>query len=198
MRGYVSVDIETTGIHQDSEILQISAVYDDLVTEVAELRMIDLPVKHEVLGYCEPYAIGMNADLFKKMMNKDFISYNPETSVKNFIHFLLECQETMGLDEKGKPRKVILAGKNVSSFDIPKLRNFIKKHGRGSGLEEFDRIIHYKTLDVGSLYFDIFRDNVSLSEINKLTKRAAVSHNALEDALDVVYAVRHKLEITNV
>jgi len=38
---------------------------------------------------------------------------------------------------------------------------------------------------------------VSLSKINELTGRKEVSHNALDDAFDVVYAVRHKLGVSN-
>ena len=41
----------------------------------------------------------------------------------------------------------------------------------------------------------MIQDNVSLSKINELTGRNEVSHNAMDDALDVVYAVRHKLGI---
>lgn len=188
MQGYVSIDIETTGIDDKSHILQISAVYDDLKSPISQLKTIDLPIKYKVLTHCEPYAMGMNADLLKKMMSKDFKTYTPTEATTELLNFLESVRE---LNDKGNKRKVVLAGKNVASFDIPKLRNFLT----GESVNTFDNIIHYKTLDVGSLYFDVFKENVSLSEINKLTNRAAVSHNALDDAFDVVYAVRHKLGI---
>lgn len=194
MRGYVSIDIETTGIDDKSHILQISAVYDDLKSPISELKKIDLPIKWDVLTHCEPYAMGMNAKLLQNMMDKDFRTYTPFDAADALIGFLLDVQET---DEKGRKQKIILSGKNVASFDIPKLKKFLSEVGGFYGSDQFNKLIHYKTLDVGSLYYDVFKDNVSLSEINKLTNRAVVSHNALDDAFDVVYAVRHKLGVNN-
>lgn len=206
MRGYVSIDIETTGIDEKSQILQISAVYDDLKSPISELRTIDLPIKWDVMTHCEPYAMGMNADLLKKMMNKDFETFSPKSAGLSLIEFLTKCYHSEnGFDgvngigdfyrkeKEGKTKKLVLAGKNVASFDIPKLKAFLKTE---TYIEEhFNNLIHYKTLDVGSLYYDVFKDNVSLSKINELTNRPSVSHNALDDALDVVYAVRHKLGV---
>lgn len=186
MRGYVSIDIETTGIDDKSHILQISAVYDDLKSPISELRTIDLPIKWDVMTHCEPYAMGMNAKLMEKMMSRDFKTYTAKEAVEILLKFLGEVK----IDEGNK--NVVLAGKNVASFDIPKIQRMLKDTDY---LPHFNSLVHYKTLDVGSLYYDVFKDNVSLSKINELTNRPPVSHNALDDALDVVYAVRHKLGI---
>jgi len=191
MNGYISVDIETTGIADESHILQISAVYDDLKSPISELLTFDVAVKYDVMTHCEPYAMGMNAKLLEKLMNKDY-GLNPRFAAVSFISFLNKVHEKIGHeDEKGRPTKLVFAGKNVASFDIPKIRRFLPNNEQAA----FDKIIHYKTLDVGSLYYDVFKDNVSLSKINELTNRPPVSHNALDDAFDVVYAVRHKLGI---
>ena len=190
MRPYVSIDIETTGIADASHILQISAVFDDLKTPISELKRIDIPIMWDKITYSEPYALGMNADLFKNMMNKDFKSYSPKMAKYELLDFLRAVQEEIGVDDKGRVHKIIVAGKNVASFDIPKLTKFM-----GYDSDTFSNLIHYKTLDVGSLFYDTFGDNVSLSKINSLTNRPPVSHNALEDALDVVYAVRYKLGV---
>lgn len=87
MRGYVSIDIETTGIDDKSHILQISAVYDDLKSPVEALKRIDIPIKHKVLTHCEPYAMGMNADLLKKMMDKNFETYDPTNAARTLFSF---------------------------------------------------------------------------------------------------------------
>jgi hypothetical protein len=166
------------------------------VSKIADLPKIDMPIKHEVIEYSEPYALGMNADLLKKMMDKKFVTSTPKEALNNLLAFMLSVQAKMGLDSRGNPSKIIFAGKNVASFDIPKLRNMFTIYNYEM-LDTFDKLTHYKTLDVGSLYFDTFKDNVSLSEINKLTGRNQVSHNALDDAFDVVYAVRHKLGVSN-
>lgn len=190
MRPYISIDIETTGIDDRSEILQISGVIDN----GTEFQEFDFPIKHESIDYSEPYALGMNAELLKKMMNKDFKTFTPNDACYELVD-IMRTTSSKYRDEKGKPSKILFAGKNVASFDIPKLRKFIAKHAPHTGLlKEFDTLCHYKTLDVGSLYFDVFGDNVSLTKINELTGRKEVSHNALDDAFDVVYAVRYKLK----
>lgn len=197
MRPYLSIDIETTGIDDRSEILQISGVIDDLSSAIGKLKTFDLPIKHESIEYSEPYALGMNADLFKKMMDKDFVTYSPIEAIDALVDNMAMMQEAYK-DEKGKKQKIIFSGKNVANFDLPKIRNFIIKHDTNRVyLKNFDNMVHYKTLDVGSLYYDVFKDNVSLSKINELTGRKAVSHNALYDAFDVVFAVRHKLGVSN-
>ena len=191
-RTYVSIDIETTGIAEESYILQIAAVADDLKSPISNLKTLDMPIKYNKITYAEPYALGMNATLLANMMQKDFKTFEPERALDCLVCFLEEVQTSIGLDKRGNKSKVILAGKNVASFDIPKLRTMIAKYSPEL-MSRFDSVVHYKTLDVGSLYFDIFKYNPSLSEINKLTGRNQVSHNALDDALDVVYAVRYKL-----
>ncbi len=193
-RNYISLDIETTGIDERSHLLEISLVRDDLKSPIDDLKRIYLPIKHEIITYSEPYALGMNAELLKKMMNKDFKTYTPNEAITEIINFMITVNKE-DIDEKGKNRKIIFAGKNVASFDIPKVRAFIAQHGSTSDVKLFDSLCHYKTLDVGSLYFDTFKDNVSLSEINKLTGRKEVSHNSMDDALDVVHAVRYKLQV---
>lgn len=195
-RTYISIDIETTGIDDRSSILQISAVADDLASPIKQLEFIDMPIKHQSIPYSEPYALGMNAELLKKMMDRKFTTFTPKDALSNLVSFMSGVQKKSAQDKYGKYPRVILAGKNVASFDIPKLRKmFMDFNPEQLGM--FDELVHYKTLDVGSLYFDVFKDNVSLSEINKLTGRNQVSHNALDDAFDVVYAVRHKLGVSN-
>jgi len=193
---YLSIDIETTGISDNAQILQISAVFDDLKSPLGSLKTIDLPIKYDVLNNAEPYAIGMNAELFKKMMDKNFKVFTPSQAGFELVTFIRDCRASLPLDWTGHDtQKLVFAGKNVASFDIPKLKTFLSGITRESYISSFNRDVHYKTLDVGSLFFDTFGENVSLSEINKLTGRAAVTHNALDDAFDVVHAIRHKLGI---
>lgn len=193
MKPYTSIDIETTGIDDRSYILQIAAVTDDnLNSKPEDLPSIDIVIKYDSIEYSEPYALGMNAELFKKMMKKDFPTVTPQQAVIDLLSFMRESSH-VDMDDRNPAAKVIFAGKNVASFDIPKLRKFVNTYGKSSDLATFDQLCHYKTLDVGSIYFDEFEQNASLSKINELTGRNQVSHNALDDALDVVYAIRHKL-----
>lgn len=185
---YFSVDIETTGLADKSEMLQISVVYDN-GGPIDNLLKIDLPIKHEYIEYCEPYAMGLNADLLKKMMSKDFKTYTPKEAIEQFLSFV----ENNSKNDKGEFERATFAGKNVGQFDLPKLKSFVAKHGMYNDKCRFERLATHRVLDVGSIYFDVFGKNASLSEINSFIGRNEVSHNALEDALDVVYAIRHKL-----
>jgi len=94
MRPYLSIDIETTGIDDRSEILQISVVLDDLVSSVSTLNTLDIPIKHKSIDYSEPYALGMNAELLKKMMNKDFKTYTAHNAAWCLVSFMEEMYDT--------------------------------------------------------------------------------------------------------
>lgn len=80
-------------------------------------------------------------------------------------------------------RRVTIAGKNAAGFDIP----ILKANG-------FDvSMFSHKVLDPGSLYFPDYGYPPSLTEINMKLGRRAVTHDALDDAFDVVAAIRAKL-----
>ena len=89
MRPYVSIDIETTGISDESHILQIAAVYDDLVSPIDELKTFNVAIKYDVMTHCEPYAMGINAELLRKLMDKNF-GVTPNRATTDFMGFLDE------------------------------------------------------------------------------------------------------------
>jgi oligoribonuclease (3'-5' exoribonuclease) len=196
-RPYVSTDIETTGLGESAELLQIGAVLDDGVTPINELPTIDLKIRYKKFDYAEPFALMLNAGLIKEMTDKEtkdqFIP--PEEAALKLVDFMHQAQELSAVfDEQNDLRmkgKVICAGKNYASFDDPKIRAFFQKYAP-KYYNEYDHIMSYKTLDVGSMYYLDFGYNPSLSQINELTGRTKVTHKALDDAFDVVYAVRHK------
>lgn len=189
-RPYVSVDIETVGLNIKSSIIEIAAIFDDLKSPVNELKTFHVVIKHEVLEGCENYALGMNAELFKKMMDKNFNTSTPVEAAANFLAFLSDCQIQAGRDSKGVYPSLLLAGKNVANFDIPRLEKLFLENSRFSE-ESIKKLLGHRSLDVGSLYYPTLGDNVSLSKINELTGRKQVSHQAMDDAMDVVYAVRN-------
>ena len=188
MKPYISLDIETTGLDPRSQIIQIAMIYDDLETPVNELATFNQKIYYDSFSYSEPYALMMNAKLIQEMSNgysKLGLDWTHSAYLnENVLSFMQRFT-------KDNTEKIVFAGKNVASFDIPMLRQSMSEHH----LKIFNKICHYKTIDVGSLYFDVFKENVNLSKINELTGRKEVSHDALDDAMDVVYAIRHKLGI---
>ena len=83
----------------------------------------------------------------------------------------------------GQP-KLVVAGKNVAGFDLPFLKQF-----------PFMPKFHHRVIDPGMMYFDPRNDNVppDLKECKKRAKLPEhVSHEALDDAWDVIQLVREK------
>lgn len=86
------------------------------------------------------------------------------------------------------PAHIYVAGKNFASFDKP----FLSK------LPQFDDLIkiHHRMIDPGSMFVNMKEDDniPSLSECKKRAglKNINVSHNALEDAWDVIQVLRTK------
>jgi oligoribonuclease (3'-5' exoribonuclease) len=196
-RPYVSVDIETTGLSDESEVLQIAGVIDDGISDIKDLTTIDLKIKYNKFNHSEPFALMLNAGLIKDMTNRDLSEQflKPEDAANHFLGFLGQAkiltEEYDSLNDIRMRGKIICAGKNYASFDDPKLRLFLERYAPAQG-KTYDQIVSYKTLDVGSMYYLDFGYNPSLSQINEITGRKEVSHDAIDDALDVVYAVRHK------
>lgn len=202
IRPYVSIDIETTGISMDCEVLQISAVYDDFVTPIEELQTLDIKMYYKkFVG--EPVAIQMNQKLLNDMAESrksdagQITFMNPAHALTVLLPWLnrrhQECLKFDKEQENNQNGRLIIAGKNAASFDIPRIKQFIAKYGTPKESKLFERITSYKVLDPGSMYFSDYGYMPSLTEINKKIGREAVTHNALDDAFDVVYAVRNKL-----
>lgn len=195
-RPYLSVDLETTGISDDCEVIQIAAVLDEPGVEIDKLKKYNQKIKYKSF-HSEPIAMKINQKLINEMASREpedqALFKHPWEAAGEFLQFLKTSSEIIKKwDDNNDCRmrgKIILAGKNVSGFDSPKLSRFFDKYTKK--LEDFEKLISYKTLDPGSMYYPVFGYNASLSAINELTGRKEVSHDALDDALDVVYAVRH-------
>lgn len=199
-RPYVSIDLETTGISHKSHILELGAVFEDWESPVSELKRIRLPFKWEVFTYAEPYALAMNAKLIQDIAYKKIQSYSPGEAAKMFAVFLNECHEKiLKFDEKYNLTNVLkgkiqFAGKNVAGFDIPKIEAWLADF-------EYYRSTYHKTkmhrvIDVGALYMQDFGYVPNLDQINAIShpERTEVAHTAIEDAIDVILAIRKKFE----
>ena len=206
IRPYISLDIETTGLGPRAELLQIAAVEDDGITPIEKLDTINFIILKKSYNYGEPYALGMNAWIFeeikKHLERKEteipVVPFN--VAMQKFSELIVSCSKLAvmyDVEEGINPdpdvrcnRKIQLAGKNVGSFDRLKIDFECEQN-------EFTlpNMLQHRTIDVGGLYYQDFGFNPSLDEINKLNGRDAVSHDALDDAFDVVHAIRQKLPI---
>lgn len=173
---YVSIDIETTGVDLDrSHVLQIAAVYDN-GKDIEELPKFDQKIHWKEIGYLNPWSFKNNILLLDECLdensNKETCSIS-EAQVR-FDKWLSDVQPE---------GKLTAAGKNIGTFDFPILKNNVNGFRLGRFLHRF--------LDPGCMFTHYFDHIPNLSEINKVTGRMPVSHDALDDALDVVYAIRY-------
>ena len=189
LKSYVALDIETTGLEDGSQVLQIAMIFDDWKKPVKELEARSFLVDNsdEIFnGKLEAFALAMNSWIFDAISDKkeksNFIIHKTPAARAEFRKFLLECFDK--LDGKS----LTFAGKNIGEFDLKHLRinGFFEGFSNG--------IISHRNIDIGALYLPDFGYVPTQGEINKLTGRKAVSHDALDDATDVVCAIRHKLK----
>jgi DNA polymerase III epsilon subunit-like protein len=190
---YVALDLETTGLDHNSDILEIGAVFDD-GSPLENLDKFHVVIKYEKYKHAEPYAVMMNRDIIKESVDVGG-EYNlniatPHIAFIRLNSWLSKIRESLTLEGE-KLERLYIAGKNVAGFDIPVL----KKNSVHYLNSDISRHFTHRTIDVGSLYFDVFGENVTLGKINELTGRAEnVSHRALDDALDIVHAIRYKMK----
>ncbi len=171
---YLSIDIETTGLdRQRSHVLQLAAVYDN-GKDLEDLPTFDRVIKWPVISHAEEYAMNLNKKLLERAFKKQGI-VSIEQARSEFV---------LWLDEVQPNGRFTPAGKNIQDFDMPILRNPVN-------MFSCRRFLH-RALDPGSMYAEDFDHVPDLGEINRLTGRSAVSHNALDDAWDIVYAIRKK------
>jgi oligoribonuclease (3'-5' exoribonuclease) len=174
---YVSLDIETTGLdRQKSHVLQLAAVYDN-GRRLEDLPSFNVVIKWPVITHAEEYAMNMNRELLERAFkNKGVVSINQAR--EEFSRWL----------DKVQPHgKLTAAGKNAQGFDLPILKNPVNQF-------DLRRFLH-RVLDPGSMFADEFNHVPNQDEINLLTGRKEVSHDALDDCWDVVHAIRYKWRV---
>lgn len=194
---YVSIDIETTGLDPNKcQVLQIGAVIEDTtnVMELGQLPKFSCIVEHQSYQG-EPVALAMNANILKKLGDLERASKEERADLRKQYNILpvglVAKQFNMWLVANGfNPTtdgavKINAAGKNFASFDKLFLQNL---PSWGSHIQMRQRII-----DPAILFMDWQTDD-TLPNLNQCLKRSGfsneVSHDALDDALDVVKVIR--------
>lgn len=206
---YVSIDIETTGLNiANCDVLEFAAIIDDLANPKP---LEELPKFHAYIAKRsykgEPHALSMHANILKKiglldfkLLDKEGI-YISETNERYMtieqlpqsFKYFLEANLPNSLISYNKDtsfssiKKLNVAGKNVSNFDIPFLQDKIKNwHGVS---------FSSRCIDPAILYYQ--PGDLNLPDTKTCMERAGiegeVAHTALEDALVVVQLLRNKI-----
>ena len=205
---YCSLDLETMGLapQQPDRILQIALVMED--TSRREISVEDLPCwsgivipTGEVSG--QMTALAMNSWIFvaiemykTKMKISDFknryrelgiptetidrgeVAYSSTSKIGTLPEIVAEAN--LWIDKHfGTRNHINIAGKNVAGFDMP----FLPK--------ELTYRFRHRCIDPGSVFVDWSKDRLPSSEdIAKKLNIQSVTHNALDDARDVVRWLR--------
>ncbi len=203
---YVSIDIETSGLDPVlHKTLSIGAIIEDTSKKLSweEVPKFNaVIIQNEIVG--SPRALTMNQKIIEQIgiylegtqnervdlaMSARCDFYEKEEVVKEFYKFL--CKNGFGEGEvpvigsNTKPISINVAGKNFGTFD----KLFLQQ------LPWWQKIIRtrQRVLDPAILYCDWANDE-SLPNLSKCKDRAGlydiVTHNALEDAWDVVEVLR--------
>jgi hypothetical protein len=209
---YTSIDIETSGLDSEKhKVLSIGAIIED--TE-KKLPYEDCPkfnaivLQNEITG--SPRALTMNKEIIamigeylegtnetRHLMNthSDYSFYEKDEVVKKFYEFLWvngygdavpnQLLVTSKIDSNSKPITLNVAGKNFGTFD----KLFLQE------LPWWQKLIRtrQRVLDPAILMVD-WKNDKSLPNLTTCKERAdiqgVVTHNALEDAWDVIEVLR--------
>lgn len=174
---YVSIDIETTSlIPRPDHVLQVAMIRED--TELADITPVeDLPtfscfVSHEEIKG-QAYALQMNAWILKILAGVETEKVPRRIIPKD----AWEERAEIWLSSYCGDSPVVAAGKNVAGFDM----QFFTP--------EFRKRFAHRTIDVGSVFIDWAKAKpLSLGDIIG----HSISHDAVDDARDVIRALRKK------
>ncbi len=173
---YISIDIETTGLDPEKhQILEFAAVLEDTENQAP---LLQLPTFHRLIRW-EDITV---SNYWRRMHYQLFIDIDKGAGICTTIG-QLSGHFCAWLNSNKVPLNYNVAGANFAGFDA----QFLKK------VPDFPPWF-YRVIEVGSMYFDSKLGQLpSLSEIVGV----AVTHRALEDALDVVKAIRRYYDTEN-
>jgi oligoribonuclease len=217
---FISIDIETTGLERDRyQILSIGAILEDTSKKLPfdEIPKFHAAILHnEITG--SPYALNMNKALIEATVQYQTAQDQDEKNdlmhihqmqflkedgvVEAFFHWL--CDNNMvdykftdmmvmtengksypALTSKMKPVSINVAGKNFASFD----KIFLER------LPRWQQVIRIRQRIIDpSVMFANWNEDETLPNLQTCKERAkiegVVTHNALEDAWDVIQLLR--------
>jgi len=175
---YIALDLETTCIDpkKPQNIIMASLVFEDTslspLPDLEDLPHLTCFVEQE--EYCgSPFALSMNAWILEALAKRDEKKY-PILKLDEFT------QKSVEFIDYYFDKKAVLAGKNVMGFDFQFLP------------EALQNKFAYRAIDTGSVFIDWNRIYPpSSSDLKKmLNLEGEVSHDAYEDNLDTIRALR--------
>jgi len=186
---YVALDLETTGLDpKEDQILQISMVVEDTnnIKPLLELPHWTAYIQHERYSG-NSYALAMNYWILDILSGRQ--TCDNDYPIIPMAYFEFDCgfrgpTANEFLTEHFGDERITVAGKNVAGFDLPFLPLNLRRRFR------------HRVLDPGTLFVD-FKEDKCVPDLNNCLLRSGdplgnVAHDAREDALAVIQALRTK------
>lgn len=187
----LSIDTETTAIDpKDGQLLSLGAVAYDTVTNN------NLGIFHGCVNYSSfygsPIALSMNSELLRYIGEKkgEDIYNSPHNLFVAFGEFL----SNLDFD---KQLRVTLCGKNFLSFDEKWLDHVCNEVYGYTFRGTFDQVTFTRRyLDVGPMFAIMSDEEVPNLQLcmERVGIKQTVTHNALQDARDVLNCALYKLQ----
>jgi len=195
---YLSIDLETTGLDwENNQILEFGAVLED---SNKKLPIEELPKYHAFIKHPgnnisgNIFALNMNASIIEKLKNeklyKDKYNYiEVDELADDFLAWLkiqgFEIDEKKYDNTTHYSTTITVAGKNFAGFD----KNFL------NNVPGFSKKIKIRSrvIDPAVLFVD-WKNDDALPSLDECKQKAgivgAVTHTAVEDAIDVIELLR--------
>lgn len=183
---YVSIDLETLGTDPETcDVIEFGAVIDNLEDDIDKLPRYHCYLPKD-LYRGQPFAMAMHSKILHRIAvrEKGYTYMPPEILGEDFRRWLKN--NGIEIDPCYGPAEIVVAGKNFSGFD----RDFLRL------IPNFtDHIsVFRRVLDPVSSFYSPKTDDKPPS-LEECLKRAGidktVSHNAIDDALDVIKCMRY-------
>lgn len=214
----VSIDIETTSLDETTgKVLSIGAVIED-TTNLLPLK--HLPKFHCIILHKEitgqPYALNMNRDLisaineYQTSKDKKAVELKHKSLFRGEEEAIIELYKFLAVYLGIYSQEEVdggFTGASTFIFDNPPVRDQIKFIVAGKNFNAFDRKwlerlpgwndlfkIHRRVIDPVPLFTDWVNDEIppSLEECKRRAglEDSTVTHNAVDDALDIIKLLR--------
>lgn len=206
MARYLSLDLETTGLDPlKDQVLEVGVVLDDLQNPkpLKDLPTFHCYIKHDrIAGH--PVALAMNAAIIAKLAESDKFPDYTFCTTECFVHDFRCWLEANGYEVSPEGRikdRVVIAGKNAASFDLPFLRamTMTKRSFSEFGQDEFYHFIRPAHRVIDPAMFYMRTDDEIPPSLPECMRRAGmseyISHRAIDDAMAVVRLIRHHFQI---
>ncbi|MDA8793879.1 hypothetical protein N9N67_11580 [Bacteriovoracaceae bacterium] len=180
---YLSIDIESTGLDKDCQIIQFALVAFD-----AEKKEISEAIKKEYLIKCpslEELKNQVNPWVYTNMGDVINLAHQKGIPLGQFKNELISYLKSAEVQNYFNHEKIVLFGKSLSAIDIP----FLK---RDLGWDTFSDVFMHRNLDLSCFCYSLIDLGLLTPEMGsgeklmKFFNMGDVCHTAMDDAINTI------------